>query len=258
MGKVALITGSSSGIGLGIAKAMAAEGCTLIIHGIEEESKLRLQAQEISKQYSNDTFFVSSDLTSESSLKTLMAQVENKYSAVDILINNAGIQHVASIESFSIEKWRQLLEIHLTVPFQLCQWALPKMRAKKWGRIINIASVHGLVASKNKSAYVAAKHGLVGFTKTLALETANSGVTCNAICPGWVRTPLVEAQIEDRVRNEGITFEKAMQALVGEKQPHHSFVTVEQLGAMAVFLCSDNSSSMTGSAITMDGGWLAQ
>ena len=257
-GRCALVTGSSSGIGLGIAKALAQRGSRLIIHGIEPVAQLEELATRLRHEYDVPVFAVSADLSREDQVRALVSRATELAGPIDILVNNAGIQHVASVESFEVAKWRQLLDIHLTAPFLLTQLLLPKMKERGWGRLVNIASVHGLIASAQKSAYVAAKHGLVGFTKTVALETAETGITSNAICPGWVRTPLVEAQIEARAQREGTDVETASRALLGEKQPSKRFVTVDQLGAMVNFLCSEAGSSMTGSVLTMDGGWTAQ
>ncbi len=257
-GPMALITGSSSGIGLGIAKAFAARGIGLIVHGIEKQAELDELATHLRLEYNVPVHAHSADLTQEADVKSLLNQLERNSTAPDILVNNAGVQFTSRIEDFPIESWRLLLELHLTAPFQFCKGLLPSMRAKGWGRIINISSVHGLVASVQKSAYVAAKHGLIGFTKTLALETAGSGITANAICPGWVKTPLVEAQIQKRATADNISFAQATEAMLGEKQPSKTFVNVDEIAALATFLCSQGAQSMTGSILTMDGGWTAQ
>lgn len=255
----ALITGSSSGIGLGIAAAFAKQGANILLHGIEPQAKLDAIALDLSKAHNTEVIAFSADLSSAEAIETLVQRIEKRAeNSVDVLVNNAGIQHVAPIEDFPLAMWQKLLDIHLTAPFLLSQKLLPRMRKNGWGRVINIASVHGLVASAQKSAYVSAKHGLVGFTKTLALETAGSGVTCNAICPGWVRTPLVEAQIEARAKRENVSIEEASKGLIGEKQPSQKFVTVDQIGELAAFLASDNAQGMTGSIMTIDGGWTAQ
>ena len=251
------MTGSSSGIGLGIAKSLAKKGCGLAIHGLEPQEQIAKIAQSLSQEFGVPAMGFSADLTQSVQVDRLISEATNGLQGLDILVNNAGFQFVASVEEFPPEKWRQLLEIHLTVPFLIAQKILPDLRKKKWGRIINIASAHGLVASANKSAYVAAKHGLVGFTKALALETANSGITCNAICPGWVKTPLVESQIEKIAERDSLSIPEATAKLLGEKQPLTSFTSVDQLGDMAAFLCSDSASSMTASILSMDGGWTA-
>lgn len=257
-GKIALITGSSSGIGWGIAQSLAAQGCDVIIHGVEALELLENKAKELTEKFQVKTWPYRSDLSRADEIETFFAELEIKKILPDILVNNAGVQHVAPIEEFQLAKWQLLLSLHLTAPFLLTQKLLPAMKQKKWGRIINIASVHGLVASAQKSAYVAAKHGLIGLTKTIALETAKSGVTCNAVCPGWVKTPLVEAQIDEKARQQGLSFEQATEKLLGEKQPSEKFVEVSQLGDLVVFLSSESASGMTGSILTMDGGWTAQ
>lgn len=256
-GKCALVTGSTSGIGFGIAKELARGGCDLIIHGIEPEEKIKAIAQELQEEFKVKALAVSADLKNPEAIEKLVTTARANFSRLDILVNNAGIQFVAPIETFPLEKWRELLELHLTVPFLLTQALLPGMRERGWGRIVNIASVHGLVASAHKSGYVSAKHGVLGLTKVVALETAGSGITCNAICPGWVQTPLVEAQIQERATQKGVSFEEETRALIGEKQPLKSFVQTHQLGALTAFLCSDAGSLMTGSSLTMDGGWTA-
>jgi len=257
-GKIALITGSSSGIGWGIAQSLAAQGCDVIIHGVEALGLLENKAKELTEKFQIKAWPYRADLSHADEIETFFAELEMKKILPDILVNNAGVQHVAPIEEFALAKWQLLLSLHLTAPFLLTQKLLPAMKQKKWGRIINIASVHGLVASVQKSAYVAAKHGLIGLTKTTALETAKSGVTCNAICPGWVKTPLVEAQIGEKARQQGLSFEQATEKLLGEKQPSEKFIEVSQLGDLVVFLSSESASGMTGSALTMDGGWTAQ
>lgn len=256
--RYALITGSTSGIGLGIARAFAREGFDLAIHGVEPLNQVQKVAQTLSADFSVRVLPFSADLSDATETKNFFEAAERALDGVDVLVNNAGIQFVSPIADFPLEKWQQLMNIHLTAPFLLTQMALPKMAKRGWGRIINVASVHGLVASTGKSAYVAAKHGIVGLTKTVALESAGSGVTCNAICPGWVLTPLVEAQISERAKTQGISFEAATKTILGEKQPSKEFVTVESIGAMAQFLCSDAAQAMTGSILTMDGGWTAQ
>ncbi len=243
-GKTALVTGSTSGIGLGIARSLAQEGANIVFNGFGD-------AQQIEKLYN-------ADMSKPAEIEAMMKFAQDKFGGVDVLVNNAGIQHVANIEDFPIEKWDAVIAINLTSAFHTSRLALPGMKQKNWGRIINLASVHGLVGSAQKSAYVAAKHGLVGFTKVTALETAHTGVTCNAICPGWVLTPLVQKQVDDRAAREGISNEAAKKALLAEKQPSGEFVTPEELGALAVFFCSPAGNQVRGVAWNMDGGWAAQ
>lgn len=252
-GKTALITGSTSGIGLGIAQSLAKAGARIILNGFGdvEAAKDAIDACGVSAGYHG------ADLSDAGQIEEMMRYAEREFGGVDILINNAGIQHVSPIEHFAVEKWNAILAINLSSVFHTTRLALPSMRAQNWGRIINIASVHGLVASKDKAAYVAAKHGVVGFTKTTALETAQTGITCNALCPGWVLTPLVQQQIDKRIA-EGADPSDAREALLAEKQPSRAFVTPEQLGELALFLCSEGAAQVRGAAWNMDGGWVAQ
>lgn len=252
-GKTALITGSTSGIGLGIAQSLAKAGARIILNGFGdvEAAKDAIDACGVSAGYHG------ADLSNAGQIEEMMRYAEREFGGVDILINNAGIQHVSPIEHFPVEKWNAILAINLSSVFHTTRLALPSMRAQNWGRIINIASVHGLVASKDKAAYVAAKHGVVGFTKTTALETAQTGITCNALCPGWVLTPLVQQQIDKRIA-EGADPSDAREALLAEKQPSRAFVTPEQLGELALFLCSEGAAQVRGAAWNMDGGWVAQ
>ncbi|MCZ4675126.1 3-hydroxybutyrate dehydrogenase [Citrobacter sedlakii] len=252
-GKTALITGSTSGIGLGIAQSLAKAGARVILNGFGdvEAAKDAIDACGVRAGYH------SADLSDAGQIEEMMRYAEREFGGVDILINNAGIQHVSPIEHFPVEKWNAILAINLSSVFHTTRLALPSMRAQNWGRIINIASVHGLVASKDKAAYVAAKHGVVGFTKTTALETAQTGITCNALCPGWVLTPLVQQQIDKRIA-EGEDPSDAREALLAEKQPSRAFVTPEQLGELALFLCSEGAAQVRGAAWNMDGGWVAQ
>lgn len=252
-GKTALVTGSTSGIGLGIAQVLAQSGATLILNGFGDVDA----AKDAVAQYGKTPGYHGADLINEAQIADMMRYAESEFGGVDILVNNAGIQHVSPVETFPVDKWNAIIAINLSSVFHTTRLALPGMRARNWGRIINIASVHGLVASKEKSAYVAAKHGVVGFTKTIALETAQTGVTCNALCPGWVLTPLVQQQIDKRIA-EGAEPEAARDALLAEKQPSREFVTPEQLGELALFLCSDAAAQVRGVAWNMDGGWVAQ
>ncbi|HCU0293284.1 TPA: 3-hydroxybutyrate dehydrogenase [Citrobacter sedlakii] len=252
-GKTALITGSTSGIGLGIAQSLAKAGARIILNGFGdvEAAKDAIDACGVRAGYHG------ADLSDAGQIEEVMRYAEWEFGGVDILINNAGIQHVSPIEHFPVEKWNAILAINLSSVFHTTRLALPSMRARNWGRIINIASVHGLVASKDKAAYVAAKHGVVGFTKTTALETAQTGITCNALCPGWVLTPLVQQQIDKRIA-EGADPSDAREALLAEKQPSRAFVTPEQLGELTLFLCSEGAAQVRGAAWNMDGGWVAQ
>ena len=257
-GKTALVTGSTFGIGLGIAQTLAAQGANIILNGFGDITEINALQAAIAQEYGVQTAYHGADMSKPVEIEAMMQFAAEKFGAVDIVVNNAGIQHVANIEDFPVEKWDAIIAINLSSAFHTTRLALPQMKARNWGRIINIASVHGLVASAQKSAYVAAKHGLIGFTKTTALETAHTGITCNAICPGWVLTPLVQKQVDARAEQEGISNEAAKKALVAEKQPSGEFVTPEQLGALAVFMCSDAASQVRGVAWNMDGGWVAQ
>ena len=257
-GKTALVTGSTSGIGLGIARALAAQGANIVLNGFGdvEGPKAEIAALGVKVAYHG------ADMSKPAEIEDMLKYAAGQFGRVDILVNNAGIQHVARIESFPVEKWDAIIAINMSSAFHATRLALPAMQAadggKGWGRIINVASVHGLVASAEKSAYVAAKHGVVGLTKVTALENARSGVTCNAICPGWVLTPLVQKQVDARAATGGISNEAAIAQLLGEKEPSLQFTTPEELGALAVFLCSPAGNNVRGVAWNMDGGWLAQ
>jgi 3-hydroxybutyrate dehydrogenase len=253
-GKTALVTGSTSGIGLGIAEALARAGAHLMLNGFGDAQGALARVRALGAKASHH----GADMSQPTEIEDMMRAAEREFGGVDILVNNAGIQHVAAVEDFPVEKWDAILAINLSSAFHTMRLALPTMRQKNWGRIVNIASTHGLVASAQKSAYVAAKHGLVGLTKAAALETATTGVTVNAICPGWVLTPLVQKQIDDRARAQGIPVEQAAAALLGDKQPSLQFTTPDQLGALTVFLCSDAAVNVRGAAWNMDGGWVAQ
>jgi 3-hydroxybutyrate dehydrogenase len=257
-GKTALVTGSTSGIGLGIARALAEQGANLVFNGFGDAQQIEKLYTDIGQEFGVQTAYHNADMSKPDEIEAMMRFAADKFGTVDIVVNNAGIQHVASIEDFPVEKWDAIIAINLTSAFHTTRLALPRMKQKNWGRIINVASVHGLVGSAQKSAYVAAKHGLVGFTKVTGLETAHTGVTCNAICPGWVLTPLVQKQVDDRAAREGISKDEAKKALLLEKQPSGDFVTPEDLGALAVFLCSPAANQVRGAAWNMDGGWAAQ
>ena len=257
-GKTALVTGSTSGIGLGIALALARQGANLVLNGFGDSAGPLNAVRETGVRAMHH----GADVSKASEIEAMMQFAAGEFGRVDILVNNAGIQHVAKIEDFPIEKWDAIIAINLSSAFLATRLALPAMKAandgKGWGRIINIASAHGLVGSPEKSAYVAAKHGLVGLTKVTALENATTGVTCNAICPGWVLTPLVQKQIDARAQKEGITVEQAKTDLLGEKQPSLQFTTPQQLGELALFLCSAGADNVRGVAWAVDGGWTAQ
>ena len=253
-GKTALVTGSTSGIGLAIAKSLAQQGANIVLNGFGDSAapKAEVEALGVRAEYHG------ADMSKPGEIEDMMKFAASKFGRVDILVNNAGIQHVAKVEDFPTERWDAIIAINLTSAFHTTRLAIPAMREANWGRVINIASAHGLVASAQKSAYVAAKHGVVGLTKAVALETATTGVTVNAICPGWVLTALVQKQIDDRAAREGITVAQAQNDLLGEKQPSLQFTTVEQLGGLAVFLCSPAADQVRGQAWAMDGGWTAQ
>jgi len=253
-GKTALVTGSTSGIGLGIAKALAAQGANIVVNGFGDAEAPQAELRALGVQ----VHYHGADMSKPAEIEDMMKSAADKFGRVDVLVNNAGIQHVANIEDFPPQRWDAIIAINLTSAFHTTRLALPAMRQANWGRVINVASAHGLVASAGKSAYVAAKHGIVGMTKSVALETATTGVTCNAICPGWVLTPLVQKQIDDRSAREDISVEQAQKELLGEKQPSLQFTTVEQLGGLAVFLCSAAADQVRGVAWQVDGGWTAQ
>ena len=253
----ALVTGSTSGIGLGIAQRLAAKGVNVMLNGFGtpeqiEDAKNSIAAHGVKVGYHG------ADLSKPEQIEDLVRSTESLFGQVDVLVNNAGIQHVAPVESFDPAKWDAVIAINLSAAFHTTRLVLPGMQKRNWGRIVNIASAHGLVASANKSAYVAAKHGIVGLTKVVALENAKAGVTCNAVCPGWVLTPLVQAQVDARAEREGVTIEQAKVGLLSEKQPSQEFVTPEQLGGLVAFLCSDDAQEVRGAAWNMDGGWVAQ
>jgi len=253
-GKTALVTGSTSGIGLGIALRLAAQGANIMLNGFGDHAGPKAQVEALGVKVG----YHGADMSKPAEIEAMVRAAEAEFGAVDILVNNAGIQHVALVEDFPPEKWDAIIAINLSSAFHTTRHALPGMKQRNWGRIINVASTHGLVASAQKSAYVASKHGILGFTKALALETATTGVTANAICPGWVLTPLVQKQIDDRASREGISVDEAKRDLLGEKQPSLQFTTPEQLGDLAVFMCSAAADNLRGAAINVDGGWVAQ
>jgi 3-hydroxybutyrate dehydrogenase len=257
-GKSALVTGSTSGIGLGVAKALAAQGCDIVLNGFGDKDEIENIRAGIESEYGVRAVYLFADLSKGDAARKLVEDAIEAFGKLDILVNNAGIQHTDFIPDFPVEKWDAVIAINLSAVFHCSAAALPGMQERNWGRIINIASAHGLVASAKKSAYVAAKHGVVGLTKVAALENATSHVTVNAICPGWVHTPLVEKQIEARAEAEGKSIEEANRDLLGEKQPSLRFVTPEQIGGMAVYLCSEAADTVTGAHFSIDGGWTAQ
>jgi 3-hydroxybutyrate dehydrogenase len=257
-GKAALVTGSTSGIGLGIAHALAAQGADIALNGFGDANEIEKLRADLAGKHKVRAIYVPADVGKPPETTAMIERAEKEFGRLDILVNNAGIQHVAKVQDFPPERWEAIIAINLSSAFYATRAALPGMLSRDWGRVINIASTHGLVASPEKSAYVAAKHGIVGFTKSVALETARTGVTCNAICPGWVLTPLVQKQVDARMQHEKLTLEQAKLALLCEKTPSLEFVTPEQLGALAVFLCSEAAAQVRGAALTMDGGWTAQ
>ena len=257
-GKVALVTGSTSGIGLTVARALGAQGADVMLNGLGDATEIERTRANLEGELKVRVRYHGADMTKSEQIRDLVATCKRELGAVDILVNNAGVQHVAPIENFPEDKWDAIIAINLTAAFHTTKAVIPLMRARKWGRIINIASAHGLVASTEKAAYVAAKHGIVGLTKVTALEMAETPVTANAICPGFVLTPLVQKQVEARAARDGLTPAQAKVALVGEKHPSKEFVTQEQIGGLVVFLCSSAADQMRGSAFSIDGGWTAQ
>lgn len=256
--KVALITGSTSGIGLATAHVLAEQGIDLILHGLLSSESGQALAMEFKQKYAINVMFDNADLRDASAIKTFCTNALEKMGSIDILINNAGIQHTSSIETFPEAKWNDIIAVNLSAAFHLMQQSLPNMKSNNWGRIINIASVHGLVASVNKAAYCAAKHGIIGLTKVVALESAEQGVTANSICPGWVDTPLINQQIQDIAAQKNVSVEQASYELVTTKQPLPEMMNPRQIGEFILFLCSDSARSITGASLPMDGAWTAQ
>ncbi|HJU15619.1 MAG TPA: 3-hydroxybutyrate dehydrogenase [Stellaceae bacterium] len=257
-GKTAIVTGSTSGIGRGIAEALAAEGSRLMLNGFGDPAEIAALQSALARRFAVEVAYSPADMTRPEEIRGLVALTVERFGGVDILVNNAGIQYVAPLVDFPEERWDAVIAVNLSAAFHATKAVLPHMLARRWGRIVNIASAHGLVASGEKAAYVAAKHGLVGLTKVTAIETANHGVTCNAICPGWVLTPLVQQQIAARAAREGVAPEQARRELVREKQPMLEYTVPEQIGALAVFLCGEAAATITGAALPIDGGWIAQ
>lgn len=258
IGRTALVTGSTSGIGLAIARRLAADGCQVMLNGLGDAGAIEAARAALERESGVRVLHDGADLARPGEVARLVERTARELGGVDVLVNNAGIQHTAPVEDFPPERWDAVLAVNLSAAFHATRAALPHMKRRGWGRIVNTASVHGLVASVNKAAYVAAKHGLVGLTKVVALETAGTGITCNALCPGWTRTELVEPQIAARARALGVGLEEGTRALLSEKQPSKEFVTVEQLAAVVAFLCSDAAAQLTGASIPVDGGWTAQ
>ncbi|MGI9500982.1 MAG: 3-hydroxybutyrate dehydrogenase [Geminicoccaceae bacterium] len=257
-GKAAVITGSTSGIGLGIAEAFAKAGANVVLNGFGDAQTIEATRSGIEQTHGVRAIYSGADMTKPAEIARMVEEASTTFGAVDVLVNNAGIQHVEAIETFPVEKWNAIIAINLSSAFHSTKAVLADMKARRWGRIINVASAHGLVASPFKSAYVAAKHGVLGLTKTVALEAAEFGVTVNAICPGYVLTPLVEKQIPETASARNISEDEVKRDVLLMAQPTKQFVTTEQIGALAVFLCSDASASITGTALPVDGGWTAQ
>lgn len=256
--KAAIITGSTSGIGLAIARALAAQGADILLNGLGDASDIERLRADLAREFGVRAVYHPADMTRPDEIRAMVDHAVREIGGADIVVNNAGIQHVAPVEKFPADRWDAVLAINLSSSFHTIRAALPHMRAKNWGRIINIASSHGLVASAEKSAYVAAKHGLIGLTKVVALETATTGITCNAICPGWVLTPLVQKQIDALAEREHRPQAEAKAKLLAEKQPSQEFVTPADIGALAVFLCSPAAAQIRGASLPIDGGWTAQ
>ncbi len=257
-GKVAVVTGSTSGIGKAIAEGLAKEGCRVMLNGFGDAAEIERDRAALAERFGVEVRYSAADMSKPDEIAQMMRAAAEELGPVDILVNNAGIQVVFNIEDFPVERWDAVIAINLSSNFHTIRHAVAGMKQRGWGRIINVSSAHGLSASPQKSAYVAAKHGVVGLTKVVALETAGTGVTCNAICPGWVLTPLVAKQIEDRAKQKGTSFEEEKRALVGERTPTKEFATPEQVAGLAVFLCSPAADQITGAPISIDGGWMAQ
>jgi 3-hydroxybutyrate dehydrogenase len=256
-GKTALVTGSTSGIGLGIARELAAQGANLVLNGLGEAAEIERLRSEIASEYKIMVSYDGADMSRVESIASMMQKAHDQFGSIDLLINNAGIQHVAPVDEFPVERWNAILAINLSAAFHTIRLALPGMKQKSWGRIVNIASAHALVASQFKSAYVAAKHGIAGLTKTVALEVAELGITVNAVCPGYVLTPLVQKQIPDTARARGISEEAVVRDVLLAAQPTKQFVTVEQVASLTAYLCSDQAASITGAILPIEGGWTA-
>jgi 3-hydroxybutyrate dehydrogenase len=258
IGKTALVTGSTSGIGLGIARTLAAQGANVILNGFGDRAEIERLRAGLAETHGVEVRHDGADMARPEAIADMMGKALSEFGCIDLLINNAGIQHVAPVDEFPVDKWYAILAVNLSSTFHTTRLALPAMKAKGWGRIVNIASAHALVASKYKSAYVTAKHGVAGFTKTVALEVAEAGITVNAVCPGYVLTPLVEQQIPDTAKARGITQQEVVSDVLLAAQPTKRFVSVEQVAALTAFLCSDDAASITGAILPIEGGWTAQ
>ncbi|MBW7837867.1 MAG: 3-hydroxybutyrate dehydrogenase [Sphingomonadales bacterium] len=257
-GRRAVVTGSTSGIGLGIARALAAAGADVMLNGFGDKAAIETTRAGLAADYGVQALYSDADMRDGDAIKAMISQAESAFGGVDILVNNAGIQHVSAIEAFPVDKWDAIIAINLSSSFHAIRAALPGMKARGWGRIVNIASAHGLAASPFKSAYVAAKHGVVGLTKSVALEVAELDITCNALCPGYVRTPLVEGQIEDQAKAHGLPRDEVIRNVILAAQPNKRFIEVDEVAAMTLFLCSAMGRSITGAALSIDGGWVAR
>jgi 3-hydroxybutyrate dehydrogenase len=256
-GKTALVTGSTSGIGLGIAQRLAAEGAHIVLNGLGDAAETERLRRDFAAKYKVTVLYDPADMSKPEAVVAMVANAVREFGAIDLLINNAGIQHVAPVDDFPVAKWDAIIAINLSAAFHTVRTALPAMKRKRWGRIVNIASAHALVASPYKSAYVAAKHGIAGFTKSVALEVAEQGITVNAVCPGYVLTPLVQQQIPDTAKARGISEEAVVRDVLLAAQPTKKFVTVQEVAALAAFLCSDEAASITGAVLPIEGGWTA-
>lgn len=257
-GKVALVTGSTSGIGQAIAESLAAAGASVVLNGFGDSREIESFRQSLEDVHTVKAIYHPADMSKPSEIEAMISESSNQMGKLDILVNNAGIQHVAPVDEFPLDKWDSIIAINMSASFHTSRLVIPTMKAQRWGRIINIVSAHGLVASPYKSAYVTAKHGVLGLTKTVALEVAQQGVTCNAICPGYVKTPLVEAQIPDSARTRGISEDEVIRDVMLAGQPTKQFVESSEVGEFAVFLCSESARSITGASLSIDGGWVAQ
>jgi 3-hydroxybutyrate dehydrogenase len=257
-GKTALVTGSTSGIGLGIATRLAAEGANIVLNGFGDAAQIEGLRKDLAAKNGVQVVYDGADMTKPDAIAAMMKKAIDRFGAIDILVNNAGVQHVAPVDEFPVDKWDLIIALNLSSAFHTTRLALPAMKKRRWGRIVNIASAHALVASPFKSAYVSAKHGLAGFTKTVALEVAQQGITANAICPGYVRTPLVDKQIPDQAKAHGISEERVIREVILAPQPSKEFVKVEEVASLAAYLCSDAAAAITGAMLSIDGGWTAE